>query len=102
MLNCSHLVSASRITSEKYHTINWHKKYFHLKHKQKELHLPIEIEPNLFGRALKKEDDLTLPFKSQEAINYCTKLYTLGHNSNDHFIQTLTFQMLKTRKYGPI
>ena len=86
VLNSSHSVSTSRIAFKKYRTMIRHKKRSYLERKQKELHLLLKRDPKLFWKSFEEKDDLTLPFTPQEAVDYCTKLYTSGQSINDHFV----------------
>ena len=95
VLHSSHLVNTPQTTFKDYHMLIWHKKHSYLKHKQK--------DPKLFQRSFKEKDDSTLPFTPQEAIDYCTKLYTLGQSINIHFIPNAQLPDDFTKgTYGPL
>ena len=49
----------------------------------------LKPDPNLFWKSFEEKDDLTLPFTSQEAIDYCTKSYTSGQSLNDDFVPNI-------------
>lgn len=45
-----------------------------------------QSDPILFWKSFEEKDYLTLPFTPQEAIDYCTCLYTSVESINDHFV----------------
>ena len=74
---------------KKYRMMIQFKKCFYLERKQKGLHRPLKSDPNYFGRCLKKKMIRTLPFTPQEAVDYCTKLYTSRQIINDHVVMNI-------------
>ena len=66
-----------------------HKKYSHMEHKQKDLHLLLKSDPWLFWKSFEEKYNLTLLFTPQEAVDYCTKLYTSSQSINDQFVPTI-------------
>ena len=97
VLNSSHSVNTSRIAFKKYHIMIRHKKCSYLERKQKELHLLLKSDPKLFWKSFEEKDDSTLPFTPQEAIDYCTKLYTSGQSINDHFVPNIQLPNVFTK-----
>ena len=89
VLNSSHANKMYTMAHKKYHMIVRYKKRSYLEHKQKELHLIFKRNPKLFWKSFKENDDSTLPFMPQEAIDYCTKLYTSHQSINDRFVPTI-------------
>ena len=53
-----------------------HKKYSYFERKQMELHLLLKSDPILFGKSFKEKDNRIIQLTPQEAIDYCTKLFT--------------------------
>ena len=48
-----------------------------------------QSDPKLFWKSFEEKYYSTLPCMPQEALDYCTKLYTLGQSINDHFVPNM-------------